>query len=253
MTALLAAIQFLTRLPIRAAFPPAAHGRAVGWYPLVGAGIGSALAGLDWLLGWLFAPPVVAALLVAAGLLITGALHFDGLLDSADGLFAARSPAERLAIMRDSRVGGFGVAAGASLLLLKFAAIQALPWPWRGYGLWLGPLLARWAMAFALVRFPYGRQDASLGKMVRDSAGGGALLLASALTLLALVAAGRPVGFALGLLTLVSTFALARYVLTRLPGLTGDVYGAIGELQETLVWLALPPLVGWLPWVWRGG
>ena len=132
----LAALQFLTRVPIRLKRAPSMSGMVV-WFPVAGAVIGLAVGGVG-ALAWHVVPPLVAGTLaVTAGLLITGAFHEDGLADVADGFGGGATHDERLAIMRDSRIGAFGTLALvivipgraallAALLVLPPAAIVAL-------------------------------------------------------------------------------------------------------------------------------
>ncbi|HKI34071.1 MAG TPA: adenosylcobinamide-GDP ribazoletransferase [Gemmataceae bacterium] len=232
---LAAAVQFLTVLPlVRRPFSPKELGRSVGWFPLVGALLGGLLAGLDWLLGLAFPPGVTAALVLAAWVLVTGALHLDGFLDSCDGLFGGHTPEARLRIMRDERAGAFAVIGGILLLLLKYAALAGNPE--RLAALVLAPVVGRWGMAVAVVGFPYGRPE-GLGRAMKDHARWPQALLASlfAGTVVAGIAVVVPGGWrALLAIPLAAgmTWIGGRFVLRRLPGLTGDVYGALCELLE---------------------
>jgi adenosylcobinamide-GDP ribazoletransferase len=236
-----AAVQFLTVMPplVRRPFTAKELGRSVGWFPLVGALLGGILAGMDWLLGWAFAPGVTAALVLAAWVLCTGALHLDGFLDSCDGLFGGRSPEARLRIMRDERAGAFAVIGGILLLLLKYAALAANPD--RSAALLVAPLVGRWGMALAVVAFPYGRAE-GLGRAMKDHAGWRQFALASLIAVAAVagVFAVVPGGWRALLalpLAAVLTWAGGRFVLRRLPGLTGDIYGAVCELLEAMTLL----------------
>jgi adenosylcobinamide-GDP ribazoletransferase len=232
----LAAVQFLTIVPplVRRPFTGAELGRAVGYFPLVGVLIGGFLIGLDRLLA-LFLPPGVAAALVLTGwILCTGALHLDGLLDSCDGLFGGRTPEDRLRILRDERVGAFAVIGGVLLLLVKFQGITALSH--RSAALCLAPVLGRWGMTVAVVAFPYARPE-GLGRAMKDHARWNQVLLASAIALVAAWFIASMFGLILILLCGLLMFFVARFVLTRLPGLTGDIYGALCELLEVLVLL----------------
>jgi adenosylcobinamide-GDP ribazoletransferase len=241
---LLVALQFLTRLPLPAGLPIAgpALGRALGWFPLVGALLAGVLAAADWALSHALPRGVVDVLLLALLALLTGGLHLDGFMDTCDGLFSLRSPEERLAIFRDSRVGSFGVVGLTALLLLQWAALGALPAERRAACLIVALTAARWAMVYAIVAFPYGR-PAGLGRMFKDHAGPHAFVAATALA--ALVAAGLlgSVGLAALVLAAGATWLFARYCLGRLPGLTGDTYGALNELVQTLLLVGLPPLL----------
>jgi adenosylcobinamide-GDP ribazoletransferase len=238
---LAAALQFLTVTPplVRRPFTPAELGRSVGWFPLVGALLGATLAGLDWLLTWAFPPGVTAALVLAAWVLATGSLHLDGFLDSCDGLFGGHTPEARLRIMRDERAGAFAVIGGILLLLLKYAALSGNPD--RLAALVLAPVVGRWGMALAVVAFPYGRAE-GLGRAMKDNAGAAQLVLASAVAGAAvgvfawLLPGGLRAALALPLAG-VMVWAGGRFVMRRLPGLTGDIYGALCVLVEVAVLL----------------
>jgi adenosylcobinamide-GDP ribazoletransferase len=174
---------------------------------------------------------VTAALALAAWVILTRALHLDGWMDTCDGLFGGFTAERRLEIMRDSRAGAFGVAGGVLILLIKYAALAALPD--RMVGLLLAPTLGRWAMAVALIGCPYGRAE-GLGRDVKDHTGRTQATLATATALIAawLIAGwGGVIGLALaGVGTLVGAW----FILRLIPGLTGDTYGAICEGIEAL-------------------
>ena len=143
----LAALQFLTIVPpiVRRPFTADEMGRAVGFFPLVGALLGGALAALDWGLIQVLPQEVAAALILAAWVYATGALHLDGFLDACDGLFGGHTPEARLHIMRDERIGAFAMAGGGLLLIVKYAVLAHSPD--RLILLLLAPTLARWTMA----------------------------------------------------------------------------------------------------------
>ena len=240
MTAWRLALCFLTVLPVmpREEGPAQAWGRALALFPLVGAVVGGGvLAVRQAALALGTTPALASALAVAAGVLLTGGLHLDGLMDAADGLLGGATPEARLTIMRDERVGAFGALAGMVALLLKFAALPSVP-PW---GVVLAAVWSRTLMALAVVAYPYARPT-GLGAWwkahARPHHGGLAVALAGALTL----AAGLRSAVIGGLVALGGVL-LTRWMLRRVPGLTGDLYGALGELTETLA------LVLWaIPW-----
>jgi adenosylcobinamide-GDP ribazoletransferase len=233
----LAALQFLTVAPplIRRQLTPAELGRAVGWFAFVGLLLGIALTGIDYALGLLFPPGVMAALLLAGWVLAAGALHLDGFLDACDGLFGGHTAEARLRIMRDERVGAFAVIGGTLLLLVKYSCLAGLAS--RGAALIVAPTVARWGVAVAVVAFPYARAQGS-GRWMKDHAGWRQATLASITALVTATLAARWLGLAVVGLAAVMTVAGAVFVLRRLPGLTGDVYGALCEVLETLTLLA---------------
>jgi adenosylcobinamide-GDP ribazoletransferase len=232
----LGALQFLTIAPpiVRRPFTVAELGVAVGFFPLVGLLVGELLAALDWGLARVFPPALSAALVLAAWVGASGALHLDGFLDACDGLFGGHTPEARLRIMRDERVGAFGLVGGVLLLLTQAAALASLSA--RAGPLILAPVVARWAMALAVIAFPYARAE-GLGRAMKEAAGWPQAVLASATAL----AAGWLVAGLWGLAALALAGAVAwlvaRWVLRRLPGLTGDVYGALCQVIEVLVLL----------------
>ena len=228
--------RLLTIIPLP--FFPADSNRPAGlaatYYPLVGLILGVLLAGAGQLLFFLFPAGLAAALLLAMWTGLTGLLHLDGLMDSCDGLLPPRDPAHRLEIMKDSRVGAFGVVGVVLLLLLKFNALAALPVGDRLPSLLVVPTLARWAMTWAMARYPLARRE---GASVFFSAGLGwrQVIIASVIA----VAVALPLMGWLGLLLwgvawLVTTL-IAGLAMARIAGLTGDVYGAICEVTETVL------------------
>jgi adenosylcobinamide-GDP ribazoletransferase len=235
MVSLLAAFQFLTIIPavVRRMFTPQEMGRAVGWFPLVGLALGGLLYGLVNGLRPIFPPQVTAIFVLAAWLLLTRALHFDGFLDMCDGLFGGFTPERRLEIMRDSRVGAFGVAGGGLLLLAKYAALVSLP---HLSGLWLAPVLGRWVLAVAVFAYPYARPQ-GLGRGMKDNAGWPQVTLATALAASVSWLAGGWTGLLALALAGIVLWLGAGFILRRIPGLTGDSYGALCELTELAVLL----------------
>ncbi|WP_201316173.1 adenosylcobinamide-GDP ribazoletransferase [Dyella sp. EPa41] len=239
MRALLAAIGFLTRLPVPARVFDGANTPAtqLAWYPVVGGLIGVLLWGLGWVLA--AAPPLLAsALLLLAWVVLTGGLHLDGLADSADAWVGGMGDRERtLAIMKDPRSGPMGVTAVVLVLLLKFAGLASLPHP--GSALWLAPLLGRAVLAAAFLSTPYVRRG-GLGSGLVDASRPGCLAgLGFALVLC--LFAGWPGMRAL--LAAMAIFTLWRVAcMRRLGGMTGDTCGALTELVEAavLVAVALP-------------
>ena len=238
----LAAIRFLTTLPVPGSSASQALTRSVGWFPLIGLLIGAIMAGLDALLQRVFPPVVTAALVVAALTLLTGGLHLEGLADAADGLFGGHTIDERLRIMRDPTAGAYAIISIVLVLLLKATAIASLGEP-RWPALLLFPALGRWSMVWAIVSFPYARKE-GLGTAFR--AGRLALTLASITVFVATAALFQvqsivPLG-----VTAIAAMATTGLMLRRLRGLTGDCYGALNEICEVAALLALVAL----PQIW---
>ncbi|WP_137972452.1 adenosylcobinamide-GDP ribazoletransferase [Pseudomonas sp. F(2018)] len=236
---LLIALQFLTRLPVRlVGMPePAQIGRSLLWYPLVGLLLGGLLLALHGLLG---ATPALlqAAILLAVWVGLSGGLHLDGLADTADAWVGGYGDRERtLAIMKDPRSGPIAVVALLLVLLLKFAALVVL----LERGAWAGLLLAPW-LGRALLPLLF-----LTTTYVRAGGLGAALSEHTPRERLPLVLAGHCIvmlllGFSavLALLAAVLVFwLLRRAFVARLGGTTGDTAGALLELGECAVLVAL--------------
>lgn len=234
MDGLLVAIGFLTRVPVpqRVFDDRRARMRSLCWYPVVGVLLGGLLCAWAWgIRAW---PPMLAAAAVlAAWVALTGALHLDGLADSADAWVGGIGDRERtLAIMKDPRCGPAGVVALLLLLLLKFAALASAPaWP----GLLLAPLLGRAALTAAFLAVPYVRTG-GIGEGLSGAPRMGSLMT------VALAMAGCLCVGVRGLVALIAAivvFVAWRHAcLGRLGGMTGDTCGALAELTEAAVLVA---------------
>lgn len=215
------------------------------YFPVVGILLALLLGGFALVVTPFLPSLVLAALLVIAQILLTGGLHLDGLMDSCDGLFSGRSRDQKLEIMRDSRVGSFGVLGGICVLLLKFACFTTL----TGHQLWLACMItlpcARWCMVLALFFFPNAR-PAGLGFAVRQDVTRERLLIAAMIALVVAIVAGHVVGILVWVVTTIAAFALGRWITSVLGGLTGDNYGAIEEVMECLALLLLIIVRIWL-------
>jgi adenosylcobinamide-GDP ribazoletransferase len=240
MIALLAAFQFLTIFPpiVRREFTPAELGRSTAYYPIVGLTLGAILIAVRMALDIVIPPMLSTAITITAWVILTRGFHFDGFLDTIDGLFGGFTPERRLEIMRDSLVGAFGVVGGGLLLLVKFSATFSLDN--LLYGLFLAPVLGRWAITLAVAFYPYAR-EAGLGRDIKDHTSWPQALFA---TLFAVIIAWLTAQW-LGIGAVILAFAVLSgwlfFVGKRIPGLTGDIYGASCEIIEvtTLIFFSL--------------
>lgn len=243
---LLAALKFLTIIPLpyRQGDRPDEIGRSVVYFPVVGLLIGLILAGLNWLLNLFLPAGMVNALLITALVAISGALHLDGFVDTCDGLAGHKPAEERWKVMRDSRVGAFGVVGVVLLLLVKFAALNSIPPALLTPTLIMMPVLSRWAMVYALFAYPYARQQ-GLGREIRQAISWPRFSAATVITLAFIIAAAwignfsyyYLAGLALMLGIWVIIILMAAYFRKMFSGLTGDTYGAINETAE--VWVLI--------------
>lgn len=221
----LAALRLLTRLPLPFSPEHFPLHRAAAWFPLAGAVIGG-LAGLAYTAAGAFWPPLVAvwaAILVEVA--VTGALHLDGLADVADGL-GGDSPARRLEIMADPRLGSFGAAALFLALGGRWALLASLPPTATAGALLIAHTACRWAPAWALARYPAARPGLGAtfaGTRLRE------LAIAAATALVIAGIAAGPEGILAAAAAAGAGMGVAAWVTRRLSGITGDVCGASAE------------------------
>lgn len=233
MRGLLAAIGFLTCIPVPARVfgGAAARARSLAWYPAVGAMLGALLIALAWALRDVN-PLLRASLILVAWIALTGALHLDGLADSADAWAGGMGDRARtLAIMKDPATGPMGVVAIVLVLLLKFTALASLSKPaWST--LLLAPLLARAALVALFLTTPYVRPG-GLGDDLQRAPRIACLIVLAFSSAGCAIARWRGVWM---LLVATAMFALWRRAgLRRIGGCTGDTAGALAEMIETAV------------------
>jgi adenosylcobinamide-GDP ribazoletransferase len=222
-----AALGFLT--PLGGASTPTP--RAVRWFPVVGLLIGTVLGGAWRGAEELWPPAVAAALVVVLDLVLTGMLHVDGLVDSADGLLPHLSKERRLEVMQEPTVGAFGVTVVAVTLLLRWSALASMDADiWLLAGLWC---LSRTAMVAVMDGLPYARSEG----LASAFAGEGRFFVVPAGALVAAVVVGAAVGWPSMVIVLASWLTVVVVALLaskRIGGFTGDVLGAAAVLAETV-------------------
>ncbi|MBV8732960.1 MAG: adenosylcobinamide-GDP ribazoletransferase [Acidobacteriia bacterium] len=234
MRTFIAAVGLLTRIPVPASPEAETAGKATGWFPLVGALIGATYAGVAWLAAPRLPSAVVAVLLVIAEALITGALHMDGLADTADGFGGGKSREDTLRIMRDPAIGSYGAIALVLLVAFKMTVLtalldrhSALPY------LVLTPVLGRWTAAPLAYFLPYARPSKSAPQFV-----GIRELLWSTLLTAAITAAVNPrYGFVCWAAVAALAALFGAFCRRKIGGITGDTLGAAIEIAECLVLL----------------
>jgi len=232
------ALGFLTAIPIRTEAPqPGDIGRSAMWFPLIGFSLGLILAVAHLLLSFVFPQLITAALTVALWVALTGGLHLDGLADCCDGLLATASSERRLEIMRDPRLGSFGVIGLTLFLILKTLAFASVP-PSSLLPLPFAASLSRWLIIPVALQ-PQVRP----GGLGADFARGltRPVIIASSLVPLAWLILSLSFGvwhltFAI-LLAHLLTLALIALARNCLGGVTGDVFGLTVELAELIVLL----------------
>jgi adenosylcobinamide-GDP ribazoletransferase len=245
-----AALQLLTRfpVPIQVPFEEKVLRRSVIFFPVAGLLIGLFLYVSGSALTALLPAGAAAALLTAIWVGITGGLHLDGLMDTADGVLSHRSRERMLEIMKDSRVGAMGVMACVVQLLLKFAFLNAIMEAGWGTGasLVLGTAIwSRWVMVAAIAIWPYARSGEGMGSMFKGVGGRQLMGCSAAAAIVSVAALSVLSGGRISHVIMLSSAAIllagafgglvAWRLAGKLGGLTGDTYGAINELTEA--WL----------------
>jgi adenosylcobinamide-GDP ribazoletransferase len=221
------ALRLLTRLPMPASDRFAGPRAAWAW-PLAGAVIGG-LAALMGVLALPLGAGIAAALVLGVQAMMTGAMHEDGLADTADGLWGGWDPARRLEIMKDSQIGTYGVMALLVIGLVRWSAIGALLTGDMWWGLIAVAMLSRAPMAVLMAVMPNARGKGlaqSVGQVPKGSAG--------VAVLLGLLAAAGLGGSGLWVVLAVAVVVLALAVVARakIGGQTGDILGASQQLAE---------------------
>ena len=236
-----AAVTFLTAVPVGRSAGTADGARlrdGTVLFPAVGAAVGAATGAIAWAAAFVLPPLPAAVLGVGAGVLVTGALHLDGLADTADGLGASLSGADPSTAMHDPRLGAFGGTALLLDLLLRISVLSALV---------VGPRfpveaiaaggLGRAAAVALLATTPYASGPDGTGAWTRGVGLGRCLASAALATTIGVVAVG-PAFASMAITGAVVAMLIRRWSRRHLGGMTGDTLGATAELSETVALVA---------------
>ncbi len=235
----LAAVQFLTVIPV----PGWVHlnekavKHSAKWFPATGLVVGAVLSVALWLFGMILPQIVAIVLMLIVSAAITGMLHLDGFIDTFDGVLGHRERQKRLAIMRDSRAGSYGIVSAILLIAAKIVMLGAIDVDALLPMVVVMTVTGRWAMVYGIFAHNYARKEGA-GKIFKEGMGWQAFAGATFITL-AVYGACIPVAgysaFAAGAAAAVVTAVVALLFSRRLCGLTGDVYGALNEIAEVTV------------------
>ena len=277
MTPFFIALQFLTRLKIvnQTEWSVEDFGKSVVAFPYVGLIIGLILALLYGILSPFIPLVPLMLILVIAEFLITGGLHADGLMDTSDGLFSGRERDRKLEIMKDSRIGSFGVVAFVFVTLLKWQLLTAIPTAeFIPMALIMMPLMSRWSLVLSIRSYPYAREQ-GMGAAFANLAPKHVItyntlstffmpivilligvilytLLYSVYSIFSIADVGYVVGlgvlvyatlgiFQINIVSMIITYIINRilnhYIVKQLGGTTGDTYGFVVEVTEVLLLL----------------
>ena len=277
MTPFFIALQFLTRLKIvnQTEWSVEDFGKSVVAFPYVGLIIGLILALLYGILSPFIPLVPLMLILVIAEFLITGGLHTDGLMDTSDGLFSGRERDRKLEIMKDSRIGSFGVVAFVFVTLLKWQLLTAIPTAeFIPMALIMMPLMSRWSLVLSIRSYPYAREQ-GMGAAFANLAPKHVItyntlstffmpivilligvilytLLYGVYSIFSIADVGYVVGlgvlvyatlgiFQINIVSMIITYIINRilnhYIVKQLGGTTGDTYGFVVEVTEVLLLL----------------
>lgn len=240
------ALQFFTRLPMPrwVGFEPAWLQHASRYFPLVGVVVAAICGTVYVLASWLLPSPVAVLLAVAAGIYLTGAFHEDGFADMCDGFGGGLTRERVLEIMKDSRIGAYGAIGIVCLLAIKCAALVALPPAVIVATLCIAHPLSRLA-AVSLIRFMDYARDEGKSKPMAQEMRTGEFIIAAVCGLLPAVACGMlgildwgALAFAI-VAAAACAFWLGRKCQRRLQGYTGDCLGAVQQVAEVAIYLAI--------------
>lgn len=256
MNGLRRSLSFLTRLPVRSEELTSAElARAIPWFPVAGAAIGSVVAAVFWIAAQGLPTPLAAVLAILTGAAITGGFHEDGLGDTFDALGGGWSPEQMLSIMKDSRQGTFGVLAIAGTVLVRVAALAALPTIVGVWVLVLAHSLARGVVVGVMVvSTPVA--TSGLGASYARELRRGAAAVSSLVAALAPVVVWGANGLVIVGVVLVVVGLFMNWVHGKIGGYTGDILGAAEQFGEMSIMVTAVFMVGqgwglasWLP-VW---
>ena len=211
-------------------------GRSAIFFPVVGLILGLILVLVNFLLLPFASAGLLSVILVTLLVFMTRGLHLDGVGDTFDGLGAGGDRDRVLSIMNDSHTGVFGLIAIVLVLFFKIHALESIDVDrWRA--LLVAPILGRWAMVLLAYRSKAAKPG--LGSNLIEHLQTKHFLLATSVTLLLVAAIWRRNGIVMMAWVAVFTIASKNYFYRRLGGVTGDTFGAVGELSETSVMVLL--------------
>jgi adenosylcobinamide-GDP ribazoletransferase len=233
MKGLFLALQFLTIIPAgKSDFQEKDFSQAIFYFPILGIFLGLIL----WLANWgltifSFNALLVNSLLVFLLIILTGALHLDGLADTCDAIFSGKNKEEMLNILRDPHIGTIGVLSLIMIILLKISLLISLVPSMKGISLLSMCVLGRWAALLAIFLFPYARREGK-AKPFFSQMNRRVFLLSSAVTLVFLAIFWAWWTMVLIGLIALSTFSFGKFVKNKIGGITGDTLGAMIEITE---------------------
>jgi len=228
-------VGFLTRIPVPFKIDGTEedYGKGLVFAPVVGLLIGGILTILFYILKRFFPPGVTGILLIAAYIMLTGGLHLDGLGDTFDGIFSNRSREKMLEIMRDSRIGTNAVLAVICVVILNYALLSSIPLSGLPKALLLFPVAGRIGSLVGAGSTVYAREGEGLGKSFINCCGIKEILHGGIIYFIVSLLVLNIKGLLLAAATMITSFATVKFFAGKVGGATGDILGAVCELNQT--------------------
>lgn len=239
MRKFLAALQFLTIFPVRINRMEEELGNSMAFFPVIGLIIGISTAILNYFLSRLMNENLVNVFLIIWIVIVTGGLHLDGFADTCDGIFSCRSDKnEILKIMRDSRIGTMGAIGIFIILLLKYELLSNISGREKYIALIIMPVFGRFSQVVSAFALPYARETSGAAGFIRYL-NIRTLISSAVLFLIITTPVWFPKVLLIDLVSLIILVPLLLFFNKKLGGITGDVLGAINEIVEIIVLVAV--------------
>jgi adenosylcobinamide-GDP ribazoletransferase len=235
MRSFLLALQFLTIIPVKIKhIDERKLAKSIIYFPLIGLLLGLVLAGINSLFLKINFPELsINIILVVSLIVLTGGLHLDGLADTFDALFSRKNKQGMLEIMRDSRIGAMGVLSLISIVLLKIAFLSSLSVSLKTTALLLMCILSRWALVLCMFLFPYARKEGK-AKVFIQGMTLKILILSTLIALASTFAIYKIKGLLVFVIIALNGYTISKFINNKIGGITGDILGAINELNEVI-------------------
>ena len=244
-------LQFLTRISVvkQTIWTEESFGKSVKYFPAVGAILGLCYVIIAFVFDYFSArelPMLSAAIILMSITILTGGIHCDGFMDTMDGLFSGRDRERILEIMKDSRVGAFGVVSFVMLSIFEFATLSELAMSCKFLllsSIYAAPIIGRLMMVITIGCFQYARPE-GMGKAFAKYTTRSTMIFAAIETLILLsplvIFSIDVIKFLLLslIVTLVFTLYFGKFATKKIGGVTGDIYGAVTTISEALVFLS---------------
>ncbi len=242
------AVSFLTKIPIMGTvlsencphIEEKSLPRSMAYFPVVGLLLGAILALINVVLAPILPSAIVNLTLVFALTAMTGAIHLDGLADTADGLCSKKTDKDEiLNIMKDPRIGTMGVIAIVLSLLFKYELLNIIPSQFKASALILMCAISRWSQVLVAYFSKYARKEGGIGEHFIGNIHKNDLRLAAVFAIVISIIAWFPFGFFVLLFGSLVAWLIMKYIHKRIRGMTGDTLGAVNELTEAAVLIIL--------------